>query len=60
LRSDPRAKRRFTTRFGRKHGYEQPDLGSTLLWAKKLAVTGRPDVELTPAGILYGHGQGRR
>jgi hypothetical protein len=55
-RYDPHAKRRFTTRFGRKYGYERPDLGSERLRAKKLAATGREDVELTPAGILYGHG----
>jgi hypothetical protein len=53
---NPRAKRRFTTRFGRKYGYEPADRGSVELRRKKRTATGREDVELTPAGILYGHG----
>jgi hypothetical protein len=55
-RFDPRAKRRFTSRFGRKYGYEPADRGSAELRRKKRAVTGREDVELTPAGVLHGHG----
>jgi hypothetical protein len=31
-------------------------LGSALLRARKLAATGREDVELTAPGVLYGHG----
>jgi hypothetical protein len=53
---DPHAKRRFTTRFGRKYGYEPADRGSAELRRKKRTATGREDVELTPAGVLYGHG----
>jgi hypothetical protein len=55
-RFDPHAKRRFTTRYGRKHGHERIDRGSELLRAKKRLATGREDVEMTPCGILYGHG----
>jgi hypothetical protein len=53
---DPHAKRRFTSRFGRKYGYEPADRGSAELRRKKRTATGREDVEMTPAGILYGHG----
>jgi hypothetical protein len=55
-RYDPHAKRRFTTRFGRKYGYERPDLGSERLRQKKLALTSRSDTEMTAAGVLYGFG----
>jgi hypothetical protein len=52
---DPNARRRSTTRRGRR-GEDDRDLGSALLRARKLAATGREDVELTAAGVLYGHG----
>ena len=55
-RYDPHAKRRFTTRFGRKHGYELADRGSELLRQKKRELISREDVEMTPAGVLYGLG----
>ena len=32
------------------------DYGSVRLRAKKRVATGREDVEMTPAGVLYGHG----
>jgi hypothetical protein len=51
---DPNAKRHKTTRRGRR-GEDDRDLGSALLRARKLAATGRKNVELTPAGVLYGH-----
>jgi hypothetical protein len=53
---NPHAKRRFTSRFGRKYGYEPADLGSEQLRQKKLALTSRVDTEMTAAGVLYGHG----
>jgi hypothetical protein len=52
---DPNARRRHTTRRGRR-GEDDRDYGSVLLRDKKRALTGRLDVERTPAGILYGHG----
>jgi hypothetical protein len=52
---DPNARRHRTTRRGRR-GEDDRDLGSALLRAKKLATTTRDDVEMTPAGVLYGHG----
>jgi hypothetical protein len=55
-RYDPKAKRHRTTRIGRRTGFDPIDQGSTLLRAKKRAATSREDVELTPAGILFGHG----
>jgi hypothetical protein len=36
---NPNARRRFTTRFGRKHGYEPADLGSERLRQKKRELT---------------------
>jgi hypothetical protein len=53
---DLRAKRRFTTRFGRKHGYEPADPGSELLRKKKHELTSREDLELTGSAVLHGHG----
>ena len=53
---NPHAKRRFTTRFGRKHGYELADRGSAELRAKKRQATGREDIELTGGGVLHGLG----
>ena len=50
---DLNARRRQTTRAGRRG---PDDRGSLLLRAKKRAATGREDVEMTPAGVLYGHG----
>jgi hypothetical protein len=52
---DPNARRRSTTRRGRR-GEDDRDYGSPLLRARKLAATSRDDVEMTPAGVLYGHG----
>jgi hypothetical protein len=51
---DPNARRRHTTRRGRR-GEDDRDYGSALL-AKKRRVTGREDVEMTPAGVLFGYG----
>jgi hypothetical protein len=48
---NPNAKRHQTTRAGRRGDV---DLGSARLRLKKLRATGRADVEMTPAGILYG------
>jgi hypothetical protein len=53
---NPHAKRRFTTRFGRKHGYEPVDHGSERLRTKKRAATGREDIEMTVPGVLFGQG----
>jgi hypothetical protein len=50
------AKRRTTTRQGRRTGFDPVDGGSERLRAKKRAATTREDTELTPAGILYGRG----
>src|SRR6516165_3071462 len=48
---DPNARRHRTPR----RGEDDSDYGSPLLRAKKLVTTGREDVEMTPAGVLYGH-----
>jgi hypothetical protein len=50
------AKRRCTTRIRRRTWQDPVDRGSEWLRAKKRAVTSREDIELTPAGILHGHG----
>jgi len=50
---NPNARRHQTTRAGRRG---EVDRGSPRLRARKLALTTREDVEMTPAGILYGHG----
>jgi hypothetical protein len=47
---------RPTTRAGRQAGFDPHDLGSPHLRAKKVTWLGRVDLELTPAGILLGHG----
>jgi hypothetical protein len=49
------AKRRFTTRHGRRHGFEPVDLGSDYLRVRKLRLTGRFDLPLDGAAILYAH-----
>jgi hypothetical protein len=54
-RYDPNARRRHTTRAGRR-GEDVRDHGSVLLRAKKRVLTSRDDVEMTPAGVLYGFG----
>jgi hypothetical protein len=48
---NPNAKRHQTTRAGRRGDV---DLGTARLRLKKLRATGRTDVEMTPAGILFG------
>src|SRR5262249_54061343 len=50
---NPNAKRHQTTRAGRRG---EKDLGAPRLRARKLHATGRPDVEMTAAGVLYGRG----
>ena len=50
---NPNARRHQTTRAGRRG---EIDRGSPRLRARKLALTTREDVELTAAGVLYGHG----
>jgi hypothetical protein len=50
---NPNARRHQTTRAGRRG---EVDRGSPRLRARKLALTTREDVEMTPAGVLYGHG----
>jgi hypothetical protein len=50
---DPNAKRRHTTRAGRRG---ENDRGSPLLLSKKLAATGRADIEMTASGMLFGRG----
>jgi hypothetical protein len=47
------ARRHQTTRAGRRG---EVDRGSERLRAKKVRVTSRDDVEITPAGVLYGRG----
>ena len=47
------AKRRFTTRQGRRHGFEPADLGSDYLRVRKLRLTGRTDLPLDGGAILY-------
>jgi hypothetical protein len=51
---NPRARRRQTTRRGRRGEPEPVDEGTTQPRAKKLRTTTRADVELTGAGILFG------
>jgi hypothetical protein len=46
------AKRRMTTVAGRR---PDPDMGSALLRARKRAVTGREDLEINGAAVLFGH-----
>jgi hypothetical protein len=53
---DPGAKRHRTTRVGRRTGQDPIDHGSLLLREKKLAATGRVNVETTASGILFGRG----
>jgi hypothetical protein len=48
---NPNSRRNQTTRAGRRGDV---DLGSARLRLKKLRATGRADVEMTPAGVLYG------
>jgi hypothetical protein len=50
---NPHARRHQTTRAGRSG---EVDRGSERLRAKKRRATGREDVEMTPAGALYGRG----
>jgi hypothetical protein len=50
---DPHARRRQSTRAGRRG---EVDHGSPLLLLRKLTITGRADVPLDPAGILFGRG----
>ena len=50
---NPAARRHSTTRAGRRG---EVDRGSPRLRARKLALTMREDVEMTGAGVLYGHG----
>ena len=50
---NPNARRHQTTRAGRRG---EVDHGSPRLRARKLALTMREDVEMTGAGVLYGHG----
>jgi len=50
---NPNARRHQTTRAGRR---SERDLGTPPLREKKRATTGREDVAMTPAGVLYGHG----
>src|SRR6516165_4777892 len=50
---DPHAKRHRTDRAGRRG---EVDYGSPRLRARKLALTMREDIEMTGAGVLYGHG----
>jgi hypothetical protein len=49
---DPNARRHRTDRAGRRG---EVDHGSPRLRARKLVVTGRADIEMTAAGILFGH-----
>jgi hypothetical protein len=49
------AKRRQTTRIGRRTGIDPVDLGSAALRARKRRVTGREDLPLDGAAVLYGH-----
>jgi hypothetical protein len=49
-------KRRFTTRYGRKNGHDLVDHGTIQLRTRKLRVTRRIDLELTPLGALTGNG----
>jgi hypothetical protein len=50
---NPNSKRNQTTRAGRRGDI---DAGQARLIANKTRLTGRPDVEMTPAGALYGLG----
>jgi hypothetical protein len=50
------AKRRQTTRYGRKNGHALIDHGTAELRTRKLTMTQRPDLELTPLGVLTGNG----
>jgi hypothetical protein len=55
--SHAHAKRRFTTRHGRKYGIERLDLGTDQLRIPKLLLTGREDLPLDGASILYAREQ---
>jgi hypothetical protein len=50
------AKRRQSTREGRRTGYDPVDTGSPLLRRHKRRLTGDETIELSAAGILLGHG----
>jgi hypothetical protein len=50
---NPNSRRNQSTRAGRRG---EVDHGSPRLRARKLALTTREDIELTAAGVLYGHG----
>jgi hypothetical protein len=52
----PNARRHRTDRAGRRGEVD----GGAPLRAKKRRATGREDVEITPAGVLYGHGPFRQ
>jgi hypothetical protein len=48
------AKRRTTTRVGRRTGADPRDEGTNELQARKLLATTRPDLEASAIGVLYG------
>jgi len=48
------AKRRTTTRIGRRTGQDPIDTGTVELRQRKRVLTGREDLPLDPAGVLYG------
>jgi hypothetical protein len=50
------AKRRATTRAGRKTGHDPVDRGAPLLRQKKLQLFGRDDIEMTGSGTLLARG----
>jgi hypothetical protein len=52
---DPHARRRHTTRAGRR-GVDVNDYGTEELRRRKIAMTGRPDLETSPLAILHGLG----
>lgn len=56
-RADPHAKRKQTTRIGRRTGRDPVDHGSELLRTKKrLVAAGREDLPIDGASALYGRG----
>ena len=50
------ARRRCSTRTGRRTGQDPVDKGSPLLRQHKLKLTGEETIELSTAGVLFGHG----
>jgi len=51
------AKRRTTTRIGRRTGFDPVDTGTLELRQRKRRATGREDLPIDGAAVVFGHGQ---